>query len=117
MYRALDESKFGDREACHVMCRQREGHDGNSVVRVINSDKSTNLFVSGDSLGGVALWKYREHSGVSCLGVLKGKSLGGVAVTAIEICCGSKYIVIGTTQSLILIGEAYSLYIFFLNRQ
>jgi hypothetical protein len=89
---------------CEVMSRQYEGHQAEAHVLVIAASEQLSLFVSGDSLGGVALWKQRKRTGTAFLGSLKGRSLGSSRICAIEFTPQRSHLVIGTFKKLLLVG-------------
>jgi WD40 repeat protein len=101
--------KLSESGVCEVISRQYEGHQAEAHVLVIASDEDLSLFVSGDSLGGVALWKQRKRTGTAFIGSLKGRSLGGSRICAIEFTPQKTHLVIGTTKKLLLVGNLNSL--------
>lgn len=97
--------KLSESGVCEVISRQYEGHQAEAHVLVISSNEDLSLFVSGDSLGGVALWKQRKRTGTAFIGSLKGRSLGGSRICAIEFTPQKSHLVIGTTKKLLLVGN------------
>jgi hypothetical protein len=96
--------KLSDSGVCEVICRQYEGHQPEAHVLVIAADEELSLFVSGDSLGGIALWKQRKRTGTAFLGSLKGKSLDGTRINSINFTPQKNQLLIGTNRKLLLLG-------------
>lgn len=106
--------KLSESGICEVICRQYEGHQPESHVLKISADEDLSLFVSGDSLGGIALWKQRKRTGIAFLGSLKGRSLNGSRITDILFTPTKTHLLIGTAKKLLLIGKYYYLLLFFI---
>lgn len=96
--------KVSESGVCEVISRQYEGHQPEAHVLVISANEELSLFVSGDSLGGVALWKLRKRTGTAFIGSLKGRSLGGSRICAIEFTPQKTHLLIGTSKKLLLVG-------------
>jgi hypothetical protein len=103
--------KLSESGVCEVISRQYEGHQSEAHVLVITSNEDLSLFVSGDSLGGIALWKQRKRTGTAFIGSLKGRSLGGSRICAIEFTPQRTHLVIGTTKKLLLVGKQHRLFL------
>lgn len=99
--------KLSESGICEVVSRQYEGHPPEAHVLVISSNEELSLYVSGDSLGGLALWKQRKRTGTAFIGSLKGKSLGGSRICAIEFTPQKTHLVVGTAKKLLLIGKTF----------
>lgn len=100
--------RLSEAGVCEVMCRQYEGHVAESHVVVIAADEEMSLFISGDTSGGVAMWKQRKRTGLAMIGLLRGRSLGGHKISAICITPDKTHVIIGTARKLLLLGKIFS---------